>query len=137
MLCHSNGPSNKVGPELNGLIGRYSGSVPGYSYSDANKNSGIIWIEDDFAKYIMNPRGVVPGTKMAFAGRQDRSVERIDSTPSGMARPTASIFKQLLQTPFDFFPAFTRTDTSRVFLAGFSASATSGSSEKTTPVEAS
>lgn len=73
MVCHSIGPgaANKVGPELNGLIGRHSGSVPGYSYSDANKNSGIIWTEDEFAKYIKNPRAVVPGTKMAFPGIQD------------------------------------------------------------------
>jgi cytochrome c len=73
MVCHSIGPgaTNKVGPELNGLLGRHSGSVPGYSYSDANKNSGIVWTEDEFAKYIKNPRALVPGTKMVFPGIQD------------------------------------------------------------------
>ena len=45
--CHSIGPGaqNKIGPELNGLDGRKAGSIPNYSYSDANKNSGIVWGE--------------------------------------------------------------------------------------------
>lgn len=68
--CHNIGPgaTNKVGPELNGLDGRHSGSVAGYDYSDANKKSGIVWNEEMFKKYIKDPRGVVPGTKMTFAG---------------------------------------------------------------------
>ena len=70
MPCHSIGPGakNKVGPVLNGLDGRHSGSAPGYSYSDANKNSGIVWNEANFKKYIRDPRAMVPGTKMIFAG---------------------------------------------------------------------
>jgi cytochrome c len=70
MACHSIGPgaTNKVGPELNGLDGRHSGSVPNFDYSDANKKSGIVWGEDIFKKYIQNPQGVVPGTKMIFPG---------------------------------------------------------------------
>ena len=46
--CHSIGPGaqNKIGPELNGLDGRKAGTVPNYSYSDANKNSGIVWGAD-------------------------------------------------------------------------------------------
>ena len=68
--CHSIGPGaqNKVGPELNGLDGRHSGSVPGFDYSEANKNSGIIWSEVTFKKYIQNPQGVISGTKMIFPG---------------------------------------------------------------------
>jgi cytochrome c len=68
--CHSVGPdaTNKVGPVLNGLDGRKAGSVPDYSYSDANKNSGITWNEASFKEYIQNPMAKVPGTKMAFAG---------------------------------------------------------------------
>jgi cytochrome c len=70
MVCHAVGPgaANKTGPELNGVIGRKAGSAPGYNYSDANKNSGITWDEATFTKYIANPKGVVPGTKMTFAG---------------------------------------------------------------------
>jgi cytochrome c len=69
-ICHKIGPSatNLVGPELNGLDGRHSGSVAGFSYSDANKNSGIVWNEQTFAEYIKDPRAKIPGTKMIFAG---------------------------------------------------------------------
>jgi cytochrome c len=68
--CHSIGPdaANKVGPELNGLNGRKSGTVDGFNYSDANKNSGITWGEAVFKEYIKDPRAKVPGTKMIFAG---------------------------------------------------------------------
>lgn len=70
MACHSigEGAKNKVGPVLNGLDGRHSGSVEGYSYSDANKNSGITWTKDQFLEYIKDPKAKIPGTKMAFAG---------------------------------------------------------------------
>ena len=68
--CHSigEGAKNKVGPVLNGLDGRHSGTVPDYSYSDANKNSGITWNEAVFKEYIKDPKAKIPGTKMAFAG---------------------------------------------------------------------
>jgi cytochrome c len=68
--CHQVGETakNTVGPMLNGLFGRKSGSVEGYNYSDANKNSGITWDDAVFADYIQNPKAKIPGTKMAFAG---------------------------------------------------------------------
>ena len=68
--CHAVGPDaeNKIGPELNGLDGRHSGTAANYSYSGANKNSGIVWNEASFKEYIKNPAAKVPGTKMAFAG---------------------------------------------------------------------
>jgi cytochrome c len=68
--CHSIGPGaqNKIGPELNGLDGRKAGSVPNYSYSDANKNSGIAWEEQTFKEYIKDPRAKMPGTKKNFSG---------------------------------------------------------------------
>ena len=70
LACHAigEGAKNKVGPELNGLNGRKSGSVEGYSYSDANKNSGITWDEATFKEYIKNPKAKIPGTKMVFPG---------------------------------------------------------------------
>ena len=61
----------RVGPVLNGVIGRKAGSVAGYSYSDANKNSGITWDEATFREYIKDPKAKVPGTKMAYAGLKD------------------------------------------------------------------
>jgi cytochrome c len=70
MICHSigEGAKNKVGPELNGLDGRKSGTAPDYNYSDANKGSGITWNKDQFLEYIKDPKAKIPGTKMAFAG---------------------------------------------------------------------
>ena len=71
--CHQVGESarNLVGPELNGLIGRHSGAVEGYSYSAANKNSGLTWDEATFSEYIKDPKAKVPGTKMIFPGIKD------------------------------------------------------------------
>ena len=70
MACHAigEGAKNKVGPELNGIDGRKSGTAEGYSYSDANKNSGITWNKEQFLDYIKDPRVKIPGTKMIFAG---------------------------------------------------------------------
>ena len=80
MPCHSigEGAKNKVGPELNGLDGRHSGSAPGYSYSEANKKSGIVWAKDTFEKYINDPRAMIPGTKMIFPGiKNPKEVENL------------------------------------------------------------
>jgi cytochrome c len=68
--CHDVGEAakNKVGPILNGLDGRKSGTVAGYNYSDANKKSEITWNEATFLEYIKDPRAKVPNTKMVFAG---------------------------------------------------------------------
>ena len=70
LACHAIGENakNKVGPELNGLDGRKSGTMAGYSYSDANKGSGITWNEESFLDYIKDPKAKIPSTKMAFAG---------------------------------------------------------------------
>ncbi|CAL8976349.1 Cytochrome c2 [Rhodoplanes serenus] len=68
--CHAvgEGAANKVGPVLNGLPGRKSGTIAGFNYSDANKNSGITWDKATFKTYITDPRAKIPGTKMVFAG---------------------------------------------------------------------
>ena len=70
LVCHAIGPGaqNKIGPELNGLDGRNAGTVPNFDYSDANKNSGIVWNEETFEDYIRNPAAKIPDTKMTFAG---------------------------------------------------------------------
>ena len=69
-VCHKigEGATNFVGPELNGLIGRKTGAVEGYTYSDANKDSGITWDDAKLNDYLKNPKAVIPGTKMIFAG---------------------------------------------------------------------
>src|SRR6476646_11684357 len=68
--CHRVGPEakNLVGPVLNGLDGRKSGTIEGYNYSEASKNSGITWDEAVFKEYITNPRAKIPGSQMVFAG---------------------------------------------------------------------
>ncbi len=69
-ICHSIGPGakNKIGPELNGLDGRKAGTAANFNYSDANKNSGIVWNEASFKEYIKDPKAKIPGTKMPFGG---------------------------------------------------------------------
>ena len=73
IACHQVGEKakNLVGPVLNGLFGRKAGTVEGYSYSEANKNSGIVWDEAAFREYIKNPKAKIPKTKMVFAGIED------------------------------------------------------------------
>ena len=67
-ICHAvgEGAQNKLGPILNGLDGRRSGSIAGYDYSDAMKNAGIVWSEATFKEFIANPGTKVPGTKMTL-----------------------------------------------------------------------
>jgi len=72
--CHQIGPTakNAIGPQLNGIIGRPAGAVAGYTYSAANKSSGVTWDEPTFATYIQNPQAVMKGTKMTYAGLKDQ-----------------------------------------------------------------
>ncbi len=77
-ICHSaQAGQNKIGPTLFGVVGRASGSVPGYSYSSANQNANITWDNATLDKYLESPRAVVPGTKMAYGGLKD-SQKRAD-----------------------------------------------------------
>ena len=71
--CHQigEGARNIVGPQLNGLFGRKAGTVEGYTYSAANKNSGLTWDDATFRDYIKDPRAKIPGTKMVYAGLKD------------------------------------------------------------------
>ncbi|HYI29071.1 MAG TPA: cytochrome c family protein [Bradyrhizobium sp.] len=68
--CHSVGEDakHKIGPVLNGLDGRKSGTIEGYNYSEANKKAEIVWGQASFKDYIVDPMARVPGTKMAFNG---------------------------------------------------------------------
>jgi cytochrome c len=72
IACHSVEPGhNGLGPSLHGVVGRKAGSADGYIYSEANKASGLTWTGDELFTYLKNPRAVVPGTKMSFAGLPD------------------------------------------------------------------
>jgi len=99
--CHQIGENakNAVGPVLNGLFGRKAGTIEGFNYSAANKNSGITWDEATFREYIKDPRAKIPGTKMVFPGLKDpkqvddivaylkqfdsTGKKKVESTPAG------------------------------------------------------
>jgi cytochrome c len=76
-VCHSiKAGENRVGPSLFGVVGRTAGQVPNFSYSAANKKSGIVWTQQKLFDYLKNPQMMVRGTKMMFPGlpkAQDRA----------------------------------------------------------------
>ena len=69
-LCHSI-TTDDTGPHHAGLFGRKAGSVPGFPYSDAMRNSGIVWSETTLEMFLRNPQAYVPGTRMTFTGLPD------------------------------------------------------------------
>ena len=70
--CHSlDAGVNRVGPSLAGVSGRAAGTGEGFRYSDAMKNSGITWDSDTLSEYLADPRGYIPGNRMAFRGVRD------------------------------------------------------------------
>jgi cytochrome c len=80
--CHMVGPDakNRVGPELNGVIGRTAGTLEGFSYSDAMVEAGaggLVWNAETLHSYLADPKAMVKGTKMAFAGL--RKPEDVDA----------------------------------------------------------
>jgi|1186.fasta_scaffold342670_1 cytochrome c len=75
--CHATDHDNRIGPGLEGIIGRTAGTVPGFNYSDAIKNSGIVWEAKILDAYLESPQKVVPGNRMPYAGLKE-SRDRAD-----------------------------------------------------------
>jgi cytochrome c len=75
--CHeADQPKNKVGPNLVGLFGRKAGSVADFNYSQAMKNSNVVWSEATLAEYVKKPKEFIVGNKMVFPGlKSDQEVE--------------------------------------------------------------
>jgi cytochrome c len=72
-ICHSSQAGrNIIGPSLFSVVGRHSGMVPGFRYSEANKASGLVWDISTLDRYLTAPRQVVPGTLMTYAGLKDQ-----------------------------------------------------------------
>ena len=69
--CHSTTGSDGVGPHLNGVVGRQSGSVSGFNYSRAMKQANIVWDDKTLGAFLTNPQAAVPGNHMPFSGLQD------------------------------------------------------------------
>ena len=87
--CHvADEPQNRVGPHLVGLFGRQAGSVEGFKYSDAMKESGVTWDEETIGEYIADPRGYIKGNRMAFVGLKDE--EEIADLIASLKEATAS-----------------------------------------------
>ncbi|MER8406153.1 cytochrome c family protein [Mesorhizobium sp. M1307] len=81
-VCHvADKDQNKVGPSLNGVIGRTAGTHPGFSYSKAMAEagkSGVKWDEATLTTYLRDPRAMVKGTKMAFVGlKKDEDIANV------------------------------------------------------------
>ena len=77
-ICHSPQPGrNIVGPTLFGVVGRHSGRIPNFPYSQANLHSGLTWDQATLDRYLASPQQIVPGTLMTFPGLKDAQ-ERAD-----------------------------------------------------------
>jgi cytochrome c len=75
--CHATDHANRVGPGLEGIVGRKAGTVSGFRYSNAMKNSGIVWDEKWLNAYLESPQKAVPGNRMPYPGLKD-TTDRAD-----------------------------------------------------------
>jgi cytochrome c len=98
--CHNfeKGAGAKIGPPLYGVVDRQRASIPGFAYSDAMKSKGGNWSFDELDKFVANPKGDIPGTKMAYAGEKDPQkradivdyLNSLSDNPAPLPKPTAA-----------------------------------------------
>ncbi|MGY0195673.1 c-type cytochrome [Leptothrix sp. BB-4] len=74
--CHSSNAGHRIGPALLGVVGRLSGTAPGYDYSEAMKQAAVRWDEDTLGRFLLAPVSLVPGTRMSFPGLKDEARRR-------------------------------------------------------------
>jgi cytochrome c len=69
-ICHTaeRGGADGLGPNLFGIAGTKAATRPGYSFSPALKQSGLVWDEATMTKWVAAPARLVPKNKMSFAG---------------------------------------------------------------------
>jgi cytochrome c len=75
-ICHAFNEQggNRVGPDLFHIFGHKAGSAIGFKYSDAMKDSGIVWDDETLAKFLRDPKNSMPGNRMSFPGVKDDAV---------------------------------------------------------------
>lgn len=76
-VCHATDHANRVGPGLEGIVGREAGTAAGFRYSNAMKNSGIVWDDKRLNAYLESPQKAVPGNKMPYSGLKN-ATDRAD-----------------------------------------------------------
>ncbi|MEA2840964.1 MAG: cytochrome c [Methylobacteriaceae bacterium] len=105
--CHNfeKGAGAKIGPPLYGVVNRARASIAGFAYSDAMKSKGGNWSFDELDKFVANPKGDIPGTKMAYAGEKDPQkradivdyLNSLSDNPAALPKPTAAAAGQETQ----------------------------------------
>jgi cytochrome c len=75
-VCHTPGQGTVTGPDLKGMMGRKAGTVPGFLYSRALKNSKIVWSAETIDAFLENPQALVPGNTMPYPGMPDAAERR-------------------------------------------------------------
>jgi cytochrome c len=110
MACHSL-DKNVVGPKHEGVFGAKAGAVPDYRYSDALKNSGIVWNEDMLDKWLANPQTLVPGTTMFYLVKnaQDRA-----DVIAFLKEKSGKMILQALSHPFQRFEHLSVTSVNKI-----------------------